>query len=160
MFLLSEDYTERSFLLAVKKYKPTPTLVGEKIGSLVRLWADQVLIEYGLDWGMVAGAVTDGGSKAKFAFGSIPGVLREGCISHLLSRATVDGFGMSSSPAKSTNTLARKGIVQVRKVAEHMDKCKSANTAAVRKKLALYCSSFEDVVKISCFGELVFWFRS
>ncbi|CAM9297659.1 unnamed protein product, partial [Laminaria digitata] len=79
VFLLSEDYTERSFLLAVKQYKPTPTLVGEKIGSLVRLWADQVLIEYGLDWGMVAGAVTDGGSKAKFAFGSIPGVLREGC---------------------------------------------------------------------------------
>lgn len=131
VFLLAGDFTEKSFLLAVKQYKPASTLTGEQVGGLVRLWAEQALAEYGLDWTMVAGAVTDGGSDLKFAFRNIPGVLEEGCIAHMLNRATIDGFGMSCSPAKCTNTLARQGIAQVRKVAEHM-----SNSNAVRKKLA------------------------
>lgn len=122
VFLLSEEFTQKTFLLAVKQYKPAPTMAGENIGELVRVWAEQVLIEFGLDWHVVAGAVTDSVSDVKFAFGNIPGVLREGCISHMLNRATIDGFGMSSSAVKSKNTLARQGIVQVQKVAEHMDK--------------------------------------
>ena len=133
MFLLTEDFTEKSFLLAVKQYKPEPNLTAETVGSLVQVWAEQALVEYGLDWTMVTGAVTDGGSKLKFAFRNIPGVLGEGCISHMLDRATLDGFGMSSSPAKSKNTLARQSIVQVRKVAEHMSSCKPKSTTAVRK---------------------------
>ena len=131
MFLLTKDFTKKSFLLAVKQYKPMPTVTGETVGSLVRLWAEQVLVEYGLDWTMVASAVTDGGSNVKFAFGNIPGVLREECISHLLNKATIDGFGMSSSPANSKNTLARQGIAKIQKVAEHMNKYKPDNT--VRK---------------------------
>ena len=141
MFLLSEDFTRKTFLLAVKQYKPDPTMAGERIGELVRVWAEQVLNEYGANWNVVAGAVTDSVSPVKFAFGNISGVLREDCISHMLNRATIDGFGMSRSPAKSKNTLARKGIVQVRKVAEHMDKAATA--------VSTFCALSDPIVR-SC----------
>ncbi|CAN0352349.1 unnamed protein product, partial [Laminaria digitata] len=120
VFLLSENFTEQTFLLAVKQYKPNPDLTGEQTGHLITLWAEQVLNEFHLDWSMVASAVTDGASHLKFALGNIPGVVREWCIPHMLNRAIIDAFGLASSPGEPKNVPAREVMVRVREAAEQM----------------------------------------
>ena len=130
MFLLSESFTEQTFLLAVKQYKPAPDLSGEQTGRLITIWVEQVLNEFRLDWSMVASAVTDSSaSGVKFAVGNIPGVLREWCIPQMLNRAIIDAFGLARSAEESKNVPAREVMVRVREAAEQM---KQSATGRVR----------------------------
>lgn len=120
----------KSFLLAVRQYKPGEHCSSVEAGRLVQLWAEHALQEFGLDWTMVAGATTDSGSEVKFAFMDIPGVLREWCIPHMLNRAIIDAFGLSLDPKKSKNPDARKPILEVRRIVEHINK---SDMAGVRR---------------------------
>lgn len=113
----------KSYLLAVKQYKSATPCTPVRTGELVQLWAQHVLQEFGLGWGMIAGAVTDSGSDAKHAFSDIPGVLRERwSIPHMLNRAIIGAFGLALSPEKSKNKTARKIILGIRKIMERTRK--------------------------------------
>ncbi|CAM9375153.1 unnamed protein product [Discosporangium mesarthrocarpum] len=118
VFLLTQEFQVKTYLLAVKQYKPAADCTTVRAGKLVQLWAGHVLKEFGLDWRMVAGAVTDSNSGAKFAFSDIPGVMQEWCILHLLNRAIVDTFSLSPSPSKSNNLSARKVVAEVQRIVE------------------------------------------
>lgn len=121
-FYMSMDCDTRTNLLAVKQYCPGEEVSDERAGQCVRLWADQVLEEYGLDWNNVLGVVTDSGSDVKFAFGNVPVLYRECCIPHLLNRAIIDGFGLSLTPASSKNPPARAVIHDMKKDIENVSK--------------------------------------
>lgn len=110
-----------------------------RAGKLVQLWAEHVLQEFGLNWAMVAGAITDSGSDVKFAFSNIPGVMREWCIPHMLSRAIIDAFGLSKSPGKSKNLRARNVIVEARKVVENVNKSDAAKASDLPFLYTRYC---------------------
>lgn len=90
-----------------------------------------MLKEFNLDWSMVASAISDSASDAKFCLGNIPGVLREWCISHMLNRAIIDAFGLASSAGESKNVPCREAIARgVREVEELM---RQPVTGRVRK---------------------------
>lgn len=126
---MKEDGAIMTQLLAVKQFSPGKEVSDERAGECVRLWSDQVLEEWGFGWKHVLGVVTDSDSDVKFAFGNTPGLLREWCIPHLLNRAIIDGFGLSLSPAKSTNPQCRELCGDMKKDIEHLRKSSKDNVS-------------------------------
>lgn len=119
---MKDGFVLMTQLLAVKEYSPGKEVSDERAGECVRLWAGQVLEEWGFGWEYVLGAVTDSGSDVKFAFVNTPGLHREWCIPHLLNRAIIEAFGLSLTPATSKNPDSRQLMSDMRKDVEHMSK--------------------------------------
>lgn len=109
----------RSSLLAVKLFRPSPTL-GKVGGEVVMKWVRQVLAQHGLDPGKFAGAVSDAGSDVKTGVGKV--FPREWCLPHMLNRATIDGTGMSNQARNTKNLECRKLVMDVKQVVEHANR--------------------------------------
>ena len=65
---MTHEFETVSSLLAVKEYAPGKEVSDERKGDTVRLWTQQVLEEYDLEWSDVLAAVTNSGSDVEFAF--------------------------------------------------------------------------------------------
>lgn len=119
IFCLNADMQVKSHLLAVKLFRPPPSM-----GEVVLKWFRQVLGQFGLTLNNLAGAVTDAGSDVKGGVGTVCGW--EWCIPHLLNRVATDGAGMSQAVNKSKNVLCRGLIDPMKKVVEHCNKSPAA----------------------------------
>lgn len=120
---MNENMMMKSFTLAIKHFRPksgSGMENGKITGRAVSKWNAQVLDQHGLRLQDLAGAVSVVGSYA--STGIAKACRREWCIPHMINRATVDGTGMSNSPASSKNAECRDLLEKAKKVIEHFDK--------------------------------------
>lgn len=122
VFGLDANFKPVSYPLAVRLFKPGPGVDDARAGGMVKLWAQQVLEEFGMEWSDVLGAVTGAGSNVELAFSNVEGVLRESCLPHMLHGAMIEGFGVSVSRSASKNASARQAISEVKGVVDRMNR--------------------------------------
>ncbi|CAM9374719.1 unnamed protein product [Choristocarpus tenellus] len=101
-----------TFLLAVKLLRPSPSLGKEVLGQLVLKWVVQVLGQFSLSLEDIVGVVTNSSLSIKSAFDNHKGVMREGCIAHLLAQVTREGTGMSMKMSDSKNLECRTQVFE------------------------------------------------
>ena len=87
---MDRNITLRTHLLAVKLFRPDPSL-GKITGEVVMKWLRQVLAQHGAREN-IAGAVTDAGSDISTGVGRH--FKPEWCFPPILNRVTIDGTGM------------------------------------------------------------------
>lgn len=120
---MDENMTLRSYLLAVKLFRPASSL-GKITGEVVMKWVNQVLAQHGLKPGDFAGAVSDVGSDVSTGVGCV--FFREWCFAHMLNRATIDGTGMANELRLSKNRHCRTLLEDAKKVIQHFNRSQRA----------------------------------
>ncbi|CAB1117218.1 unnamed protein product [Ectocarpus sp. CCAP 1310/34] len=120
---MNENMVIKSFMLGVKLFRPKPGVGmddGKITGRVVLKWNAQVLGQHGLRNENFAGAVSDSGSDV--STGIAKAFRREWCIPHMINRVTIDGTGMSNSPASSKNHLCRDLLEKMKKIIQHFNR--------------------------------------
>lgn len=123
----SQKGTVMSYNLAIREYSPTfAERQTQQASELLVDWTRAVLDEFHLkanasENDFLTGS-GDSGSDVKRAMDVLLGIMREWCVSHLLHRLLLDGYGASVDKKDSKNLEAREVIEQCRKTVESVNK--------------------------------------
>ena len=117
IFCIDDKGILQTHLLAVKLFRPDPTLGGKVTGEIVVKWTRQMLADHGIDEKDIAGAVTDNGSDVASGIGlAFP---REWCFPHMINRALIDVTGMNPSGVGSKMNPDCKSLLEQAKSERH-----------------------------------------
>ncbi|CAM9556615.1 unnamed protein product, partial [Ectocarpus sp. 6 AP-2014] len=123
LFYVDRSWRLRSRLLAVRQFNPTTEMLeSNRLSDLLQDYLKSVLEEYDLNVSMIFSATSDAGSDVKRLCDVLLPGLWEWCVCHMLNCALVEAIGTHVDPQKSANPAARKVIVMVKKVVEHIRK--------------------------------------
>lgn len=91
IFWMTSAFVFRTALLAVKQFRPAPSLTDSSpLSSVFHVWVTEVLEEWGLAEDDVYSSVTDGGSDVERLFPKLATSKWEWCIPHMLNCVLVE----------------------------------------------------------------------
>ncbi|CAN0016946.1 unnamed protein product [Scytosiphon promiscuus] len=123
LFYIDRKWELKTRLLAVRQFNPSKEMLeSERLSGLLEKYLKSVLEEFDLDTTKLFSATSDAGSDVKRLCNVLLPGLWEWCICHMINCALVEAFGTHVDPAKSRNPQARKVIMRVKKVVEHIRK--------------------------------------
>ncbi|CAM9173549.1 unnamed protein product [Ectocarpus sp. 6 AP-2014] len=133
LFYIDREWRLKSRLLAVRQFNPTPEMFeNERLSALLEKYLTDVLEEFGLDVSMLFSATSDAGSdvKHRLCHTLIPRLWKS-CVCHMLNCSLVEAIGTRVNSRKPGNLAARKVVLAVKKVVEHIRRSKSPGARAI-----------------------------
>jgi hypothetical protein len=147
---LDESWQMRSKLLSLRFFSPSSQLrENHQLSSLLTMWVNSCLGEYGLATRYCVGAVSDSGSDVKRCCRAkdcmhLPW---EWCGPHLLNRALVDAVGWTEGGREGGREGGARGLLmEVRKVIKHISKSTTMKVLFDETHLEMYGKSLKLVL--------------
>ncbi|CAM9755873.1 unnamed protein product, partial [Hapterophycus canaliculatus] len=123
LFYVDRKWELKSRLLAVRQFNPSKEMLeSQRLSILLEDYLKSVLEEFDLDTTKLFSATSDAGSDVKRLCNVLLPGLWEWCVCHMINCALVEALGTHADPATSRNPEARKVIMRVKKVVEHIRK--------------------------------------
>ncbi|CAM9895380.1 unnamed protein product [Scytosiphon promiscuus] len=139
LFYVDRQWQLKSRLIAVRQFNPSQELLSDnRLSDLLELYLESVLEEYGLDTTLLFSATSDAGSDVKRLCKVLLPGLWEWCVCHMINCSLVEAFGTHVDPAKSHNPAARKVVMTVKKVVEHIRKSPRAKVVFEEEQVLQY----------------------